>query len=113
MREWVPSQKGLFTEPPQRQRENAALPVRSYGLPSESTSSIVPSGASTRYGPFWRHVIFTCAMYLLRCTRRGAPCVYCNGVLIARSHLLESHYKIGLGQAPARLGGSPSQAFRQ
>src|SRR5580658_4683765 len=48
MRLWVPSQKGLFTEPPQRQRENAGLPVRSYGVPLTSTSSTEPSGASTR-----------------------------------------------------------------
>src|SRR5256885_795671 len=26
---WVPSQKGLLTEPPHRHRENAVLPVRS------------------------------------------------------------------------------------
>src|SRR6202023_2318557 len=48
MRLWVPSQNGLFTEPPQRHRENAGLPVRSYGVPLTSTSSTEPSGASTR-----------------------------------------------------------------
>src|ERR1700675_3644411 len=62
MRLWVPSQKGLLTEPPQRQRENAGLPVRSYGVPLASTSSTVPSGASTRKGPLGRTVIFTCAI---------------------------------------------------
>src|SRR6185437_10332669 len=59
IREWVPSQNGLVTDPPQRQRENAGLPVRSYLLPSASTSSIEPSGSSTRYGPFLRIVILT------------------------------------------------------
>src|ERR1700722_3723522 len=48
MRLWVPSQKGLLIEPPQRQSENAGLPVRSYRVPLASTSSIEPSGASTR-----------------------------------------------------------------
>src|ERR1700674_5026042 len=62
MRLWVPSQNGLVTAPPQRQRENAGLPVRSYLLPSASTSSIEPSGASTRYGPFFFTVILTAAM---------------------------------------------------
>jgi membrane associated rhomboid family serine protease len=59
MRLCVPSQNGLFTEPPQRQREKAGLPVRSYWVPFTSTSSIEPSGASTRYGPLGRTVIFT------------------------------------------------------
>src|SRR5947209_11912570 len=56
---WVPSQNGLFTDPPQRQSENAGLPVRSYLLPSASTSSTEPSAASTRYGPFFLTVILT------------------------------------------------------
>src|SRR5207302_2311831 len=59
---WVPSQKGLLTEPPQRHRENAVLPVRSNRLPLISTSSTDPSGASTRSGPLGLTVIFTCAM---------------------------------------------------
>src|SRR5579863_6058044 len=59
---WDPSQNGLFTDPPQRQSENAGLPVRSYAVPLTSTSSIEPSGASTRYGPFGRTVILTVAM---------------------------------------------------
>src|SRR5579863_2715854 len=59
---WDPSQNGLFTDPPQRQRENAGLPVRSYAVPLTSTNSIEPSGASTRYGPFGRTVILTVAM---------------------------------------------------
>src|SRR5580765_694659 len=63
IRLWVPSQNGLVTDPPQRQRENAGLPVRSYLLPSASTSSIEPSGSSTRYGPFLRTVILTAAMW--------------------------------------------------
>src|ERR1017187_8497031 len=67
--EWVPSQNGLFTDPPQRHSENAVLPVKSYGLPSASTISIVPSGASTRNGPFLRTVIFTCAIDLLHLMR--------------------------------------------
>src|SRR5438093_5329954 len=62
MRLWVPSQKGLVTDPPQRHKENAGLPVRSYFWPSASTNSIEPSGASTRYGPFFLTVIFTAAM---------------------------------------------------
>src|ERR1700730_391073 len=62
MRLWVPSQKGLFTDPPQRQSENAVLPVRSNLLPLASTRSIEPSGASTRYGPFGFTVILTSAM---------------------------------------------------
>src|SRR5713226_62042 len=62
MRLCVPSQNGLETEPPQRQREKAVLPVRSYLLPSASTSSMEPSGASTRYGPFFLTVIFTTDM---------------------------------------------------
>src|SRR5271157_3147408 len=71
--ECVPSQNGLFTDPPQRHSEKATLPVKSYWLPSASTSSIAPSGASTRYGPFLRQVILTCAMHLLRFFRRRAP----------------------------------------
>ena len=62
IRLWVPSQNGFVTDPPQRHRENAGLPVRSYLLPSASTSSMEPSGASTRYGPFFRIVILTAAM---------------------------------------------------
>src|SRR5947209_15717677 len=62
MRLWVPSQNGLVTDPPQRHKENAGLPVRSYFWPSASTNSIEPSGASTRYGPFFLTVIFTAAM---------------------------------------------------
>src|ERR1700722_1305648 len=62
IRLWVPSQNGLFTDPPHRHRENAGLPVKSYLLPSASTSSIEPSGSSTRYGPFFLTVIFTAAM---------------------------------------------------
>src|SRR5580704_3061525 len=62
IRLWVPSQNGLFTDPPHRHRENAGLPVKSYLLPSASTSSIEPSGSSTRYGPFFLTVILTAAM---------------------------------------------------
>src|SRR2546429_31135 len=43
MRLWVPSQNGLVTDPPQRHKENAGLPVRSYFWPSASTNSIEPS----------------------------------------------------------------------
>src|SRR5438105_2728803 len=57
--EWVPSQKGLVTEPPQRHSEKAGFPVRSYSLPSASTSFTVPS---TRYGPFLFTVILTSDM---------------------------------------------------
>src|ERR1700747_3566553 len=57
-----PSQNGLFKLPPQRHSENAGLPVRSNLLPAGSTRSTVPSGASTRYGPFGRTVIFTWAI---------------------------------------------------
>src|SRR5438874_8898667 len=63
MRLWVPSQKGLLTEPPQRQSAKFALPVRSYFWPSASTSSMEPSGASTRKGPFFLAIILTCAMF--------------------------------------------------
>src|ERR1700675_152570 len=59
---WLPSQKGLLAEAPQRQRENAVLPVRSYLLPSASTISITPLGSSMRKGPLLRTVIVTCAM---------------------------------------------------
>src|ERR1039458_6917886 len=62
MRLCVPSQKGLLTDPPQRQSENAVLPVRSYGVPFTSTNSMDPSGASTRNGPLGLTVIFTCAI---------------------------------------------------
>src|SRR6266568_4046720 len=62
MRLWVPSQNGLVTDPPQRHKENAGLPVRSYFWPSASTNSIEPSGASTRYGPFFLTVILTADM---------------------------------------------------
>src|SRR5205809_7869380 len=62
MRLWVPSQNGLVTDPPQRHKENAGLPVRSYFWPSASTNSTEPSGASTRYGPFFLTVTFTAAM---------------------------------------------------
>lgn len=54
--ECVPSQKGLFTEPPQRQREIAGFPVRSHSWPFASTNRI---GPSTRYGPLGRTVIVT------------------------------------------------------
>src|ERR1019366_7394726 len=54
--------KGRLAEAPQRQSENAVFPVRSYLLPSASTSSITPLGSSTRKGPFLRTVIVTCAM---------------------------------------------------
>src|ERR1700719_2777531 len=59
MRLWVPSQNGLLTDPPQRHKENAGLPVRSNLLPLASTKSTEPSGASTRYGPLGFTVIFT------------------------------------------------------
>src|ERR1035441_1464191 len=78
--EWVPSQNGLFTDPPQRHSENAVLPVKSYGLPSASTNSIVPSGASTRNGPFLRTVIFTCAINLLHSCAAQCAISDCNGV---------------------------------
>src|ERR1019366_3092629 len=51
-----------LAEAPQRQRENAVLPVRSYWLPSASAISTTPLGSSTRKGPFLRTVIVTCAM---------------------------------------------------
>src|ERR1700690_158667 len=59
---WVPSQKGLLAEAPQRQREKAVLPVRAYLLPSASTISITPLGSSMRNGPSLRTVIVTCGM---------------------------------------------------
>src|SRR5204863_6925374 len=60
--ECVPSQKGLFVDPPQRQSENAGLPVRSHSRPSMSTNFTAPS---TRYGPFGLTVIFTSAIMSL------------------------------------------------
>src|SRR5579864_822885 len=59
---WAPSQNGLLTDPPQRHKEKAGLPVRSNLLPLISTNSTVPSAASTRYGPLGLTVIFTWAM---------------------------------------------------
>src|SRR5204862_2379526 len=44
----VPSQNGLFSEPPQRQSEMTVRPASPYGRPCPSTSSISPS---TRRGP--------------------------------------------------------------
>jgi hypothetical protein len=60
--ECVPSQNGLFTDVPHRHKENAGLPVKSTGVPSGFNNSMLPSGASTRYGPFGLHVIFTWAI---------------------------------------------------
>src|SRR4029077_9772530 len=60
----VPSQKGLLTEPPQRQSAKFVFPVKSYFWPSASTSSTEPSGASTRNGPFFLAMILICAMIL-------------------------------------------------
>jgi hypothetical protein len=48
-RECVPSQKGFFVEPPQRQSANGRFAI-SYAFPFQSTS--VTSSPSTRYGPF-------------------------------------------------------------
>jgi hypothetical protein len=56
---WLPSQNGRFADAPQRQRENAVLPVKSYLLPSASTISTTPVGSSMRKGPFGRTVIVT------------------------------------------------------
>ena len=58
----IPDKGGRVTDPPQRQRENAGFPVKSYLLPSASISSTEPSAASTRYGPFFLTVILTAAM---------------------------------------------------
>src|SRR5581483_10425499 len=44
----VPSQNGLFTDPPHLHSEYAGFPVRSYLLPFASNISINPSGSSTR-----------------------------------------------------------------
>src|SRR6478672_5574080 len=79
--ECVPSQNGFVTEAPQRQREKAGLPVRSYLLPSASTSSRAPSGASTRYGPFFLIVILTAAMSppVKRLTREMVVCKLPHG----------------------------------
>jgi hypothetical protein len=46
--EWVPSQNGLFVEPPQRHR-NTELPGVGDGLPAWSSNSMSPV---TLYGPF-------------------------------------------------------------
>src|ERR1700733_12863321 len=59
MRLWLPSQKGRLADAPQRQRENAVLPVRSYLLPSPSTISITLFGSSMRSEPFFLTVIVT------------------------------------------------------
>src|SRR5712675_1032296 len=50
---WVPSQKGLFDDSPQRQRVITVRPARSNGRPSWSTSTKSPS---MRTGPLLRIV---------------------------------------------------------
>src|SRR5918994_6860173 len=52
--EWVPSQNGLFVEPPQRHSATVARSGRN-SLPSASSST---TGPFTRYGPLSRAVIF-------------------------------------------------------
>src|SRR5215218_3654829 len=52
--EWVPSQNGLFVDPPQRHSATVARSARN-SLPSASSST---SGPLTRYGPSSRAVIF-------------------------------------------------------
>ena len=49
MRPCVPSQYGLFAEPPQRQSENARPSSTSIALPC---GSVIFVGPVTRYGPF-------------------------------------------------------------
>src|SRR5713226_4651597 len=62
---WLPSQKGLLAEWPQRQRLILVRPARPNGFPSGSTISKSPS---TRRGPLWAGVIFVAAILVLRKT---------------------------------------------
>jgi len=59
MLRWVPSQKGLFSDAPQRQRLMLVRPARSYGFPSASQSVKSPS---RRKEPFVLTVILTKAL---------------------------------------------------
>src|SRR5271165_6881305 len=59
---WLPSQKGLLAEAPQRQSEMPGLPVRSKSVPSMSTRETDSDKAgrpSTRRGPLGLMLIFT------------------------------------------------------
>src|SRR5215208_717401 len=53
--EWVPSQNGLFVDPPQRQSATVARSTRN-SLPSASSSK---TGPFTKYGPLSRVAIFS------------------------------------------------------
>src|SRR6185437_5649821 len=53
---WVPSQKGLLAEWPQRHREMEVFPPRSHSVPLQSTSL---KGPSTLREPLRRTVILT------------------------------------------------------
>src|SRR3712207_5106313 len=55
--EWVPSQNGLFVDPPQRHSATVARLARN-SLPSASSSR---TGPFTKYGPLSRAVIFVCS----------------------------------------------------
>ena len=67
---WVPSQKGLLAEWPQRQSEIFVRPASPKGFPPGSTISKSPS---TRSGPLWEGVIFVAAMAASVRNSRAVP----------------------------------------
>src|SRR5215469_10085987 len=78
---WVPSQKGLLAEWPQRQSEIFVRPASPKGFPPGSTISKSPS---TRSGPLCEGVIFVAAMDSRAVPRR--TCLYDTQGLAQTQH---------------------------